>query len=328
MREDIGKKILDAVNIKIEPVLGLAILAKNAEDKDNLFKTISLKCQQMVSFMSSTSFERNLNRRVSQMNEIHRSNIECAKVICFNNGSLTWEVAFRKLSGDFHKFSAQLMNVGLLLEESTIVDVKEIMQYTEVSKKTFMMELLIAFPLLYTKTVGGTDYIVNLHQTSSGCKDIDDLLKSDDEKNIPSKEKERTIISKEKPSVPNRKTGPESIEVKFPDTGQVATEFIQQNEYKAQEKRRDDNYISCGVSVEGVRQYLLENVPGLKDHGLSKSTLRYLFQPVNKSRSSSKLYKSVIKCCVPKKDNSLRENSEDAHYLHSRVKLSGTSFSP
>ena len=39
------------------------------------------------------------------------------------------------------------------------------------------------------------------------------------------------------------------------------------NGYKAQERRRESTFQSCGVTVSEIRDYLLENIPGLKEHG-------------------------------------------------------------
>ena len=64
----------------------------------------------------------------------------------------------------------------------------------------------------------------------------------------------------------------------------VATEFIKQNGYKAQEKRGDDSFISCGVSLQSVRQHILENIPGLADYGICKTTVQYFFNAVDKGR--------------------------------------------
>ena len=60
-----------------------------------------------------------------------------------------------------------------------------------------------------------------------------------------------------------KKTGPKLIEEKFLQIHDVATEFIKRNGYKAQEKQRNDDFVSCGVSVQEVREYLLKTIPGL-----------------------------------------------------------------
>ena len=44
IRKELKDQIIAAVNIKLEPALGLHILQINAEEKENLHKTIGLKC--------------------------------------------------------------------------------------------------------------------------------------------------------------------------------------------------------------------------------------------------------------------------------------------
>ena len=125
----------------------------------------------------------------------------------------------------------------------------------------------------------------------------------------------------------NKKTGPKLIEEKFTEIHDVATEFIKRNGYKAQEKRRNDDFVSCGVSVQAVhwvqevREHL-KTIPGLAEHGLSKMSVKYLFKPVHQGRRSAKLYKGVVDCKVPRKDNSGRQSDEHSHYLHVRVNMS------
>jgi len=50
-------------------------------------------------------------------------------------------------------------------------------------------------------------------------------------------------------------------------------------------------------------------------------TFRYLFTPPHKGRRSSVRYKGIIGCKVPKKDNALRVENEEAHRIHCRVAL-------
>ena len=110
------------------------------------------------------------------------------------------------------------------------------------------------------------------------------------------------------------------------------------NGYQAQDRRRDDNFRSRGVTAKDVRSYLLKSVVGLEDHGILLTTIRYLFVPVNKrlenvfgseknvfdsdtclvffnltvifcfvSFSFTIRYKSLIACKVPKKQNNQRK---------------------
>ena len=79
--------------------------------------------------------------------------------------------------------------------------------------------------------------------------------------------------------------------------------------------------MSCGVSVQEVREHLLKTTPRLAEHGLSKTSVKYLFKPVHQGRRSAKLYKGVVDCKVPRKDNSGRQSDEHSHYLHARVNM-------
>ena len=65
------------------------------------------------------------------------------------------------------------------------------------------------------------------------------------------------------------------------------------NGFKAQEKRRDDNFQSCGVSVKDIRRHLLNSVPGLSDYGVSINTIRYMFVPPHKGRQSANRFVCV-----------------------------------
>ena len=79
--------------------------------------------------------------------------------------------------------------------------------------------------------------------------------------------------------------------------------------------------MSCGVSVQEVREHLLKTIPGLAEHGLSRTYVKYFFKPVHQGRRFAKLYKGVVDCKVPRKDNSGRQSDEHPHYLHARVNM-------
>ena len=107
----------------------------------------------------------------------------------------------------------------------------------------------------------------------------------------------------------------------FPDIPHIATEFIKASGFKAQEKRRESTITSCGVSLRDIREHLIKEIPGLRKHGISETSARYLFNPVNKRKFTEARYKSMIDAAVPCKDNSPRKENLDVHYLLSRIKL-------
>ena len=65
----------------------------------------------------------------------------------------------------------------------------------------------------------------------------------------------------------------------------------------------------------------MDKYPLLKEQGISKQCIRYLFKPVKKGTHAASRYKRVIDAEVPKKDNSLHNFHENGHVLHSRIKL-------
>ena len=157
---------------------------------------------------------------------------------------------------------------------------------------------------------------MNIHQVDSGCDIVDEMYIY---KNKAPSHSDKTITKPNKET--STKGGQPSIVSKFPDIPEIVSEYIKRNGYKAQERRRTNDFESCGVSVSDVRRHILDTVPGLKQYGISLSTVRYLFNPVNRWRKHSSRYKSLVKCSVPKKDNSLRKDTKNAHYIHCRVAM-------
>ena len=82
--------------------------------------------------------------------------------------------------------------------------------------------------------------------------------------------------------------------MKFLIIPEVIAKLLKINLFKAQEKRRDDNFRSCEVTVKEIRLPLLKFVPGLADYGISLTTIRYFFVAVNKVRLSAKRYVSAF----------------------------------
>ena len=58
------------------------------------------------------------------------------------------------------------------------------------------------------------------------------------------------------------------------------------------------------------RTFAQDSSVDLLNIGLSKNTVWYLFKHVHKRCNSSKIYKGVVDCRVPKKDNSGRDRNE------------------
>ena len=65
----------------------------------------------------------------------------------------------------------------------------------------------------------------------------------------------------------------------FPDIVNIVVEFVKQQGYAAQHRRRDETVYSSGVTISQIREYLFQQIPGLREYGISKSTIRRLFNP-------------------------------------------------
>ena len=193
-------------------------------------------------------------------------------------------------------------------------------QLISTSQKQFLLNVLLKYLPLYVLVVNSDEYIVNFHQTNCG-EVVDQILKIDfnNETSVVTSV-DGEVEKKSKLSV-YRKRGQSSVVSKFPQIPEVITDFLKIDGFKAQEKRRDDNFRSCRVSPEDIKNYLLKKIPGLAEHGISPNTIRYMFVPVNKRHSSAARYKGLVQCKVSKKENSGINENEVNHFVHSRVGL-------
>lgn len=56
------------------------------------------------------------------------------------------------------------------------------------------------------------------------------------------------------------------------------TDFNKQPGFSAQSRQREETG-KVGVSLGNIRDHLMQNIPGLKEHGLSKHTVARLMEP-------------------------------------------------
>lgn len=68
-------------------------------------------------------------------------------------------------------------------------------------------------------------------------------------------------------------TGQPSIASLFPSIIDTRFEFIKQHSFSAQNRRWTDACYSFEVTIPQILSHLLENVPHLKSHGISLSTI-------------------------------------------------------
>ena len=114
--------------------------------------------------------------------------------------------------------------------------------------------------------------------------------------------------------------GQPSIAAKFPDIVNIAADFVKQHGFAAQNRRRSETGSSSGVSIQQIRENLLDKVPALREHGISLSTTRRLFHAPNKGNVASRRYKAFVDGRIGVKNNSYRKFHPDSHYLFARNK--------
>ena len=90
------------------------------------------------------------------------------------------------------------------------------------------------------------------------------------------------------------KGGQPSITSKFPQIVDVVAEFIKQHGFSAQNRRRTEKSSSNGVTVKQIQQHLYTNYPELKEHKISLTTIRRMFQAPNKHLKAASRYKVLI----------------------------------
>ena len=111
----------------------------------------------------------------------------------------------------------------------------------------------------------------------------------------------------------NKHRGQPSIVSKFPTLVDSAVDFVKQHSFAAQIRRGTNTGSSAGVFIAEIRQHLLDKVPGLKQHGISLSTVRRLFQAPNRGNIASQKYKAPIDAKIGVKKNNYREYHQDSH---------------
>ena len=101
----------------------------------------------------------------------------------------------------------------------------------------------------------------------------------------------------------------------------AVAEFVKQDGFMAQSRRRDETAYSSGVTIAQIQEHVYSKFPALKDHRVSLSTICRMFEAPSKSNLASGWYKGLIDDKVGRKQNSHREPHIDAHYLFARNKL-------
>ena len=333
---DLKSKIMNIMDINTAGAIGLDCLIRNANIKKEALLNLTRSLLSLKLEVTNKELLYSLRRRVRQIMETKKylpTKNELVKLVCRNDCTLTWGAAldllteFENGNSFVHKRNAtkfltvaELISISNLLKDSSAVSENELLFYlpSRLQKEvdSIIEQLCTHLPILILHKATQR-YVINMFQIDFDCDELNSIFETESSnKTIP-----EAGANGENSKGKGRCGGRKSILNKFPTIPDAATEFIKANGFKAQERRRETTITSCGVSVQDIRDHLLEVIPGLKEHGLSVTTVRYLFKPVKKSLHSAERYKSAIDARVPRKDNSEHSDNLDAHYLLGRIKL-------
>ena len=95
---------------------------------------------------------------------------------------------------------------------------------------------------------------------------------------------------------------------------------VENHGFSAHNRRRNETANTSGVSITQIKEHLVKAVPRLKEHGISKTTIRRSFQPPNRGNTVSRRYAALIDARRVMKSTSYREYHPDDHYLFARNK--------
>ena len=112
-----------------------------------------------------------------------------------------------------------------------------------------------------------------------------------------------------------------ALETTFPRIVEEVAEFVKQHGFAAECRRRGETSYSSGVTINQIREHLYVKIPELKDHTISLSTIRRVFEAPNKGHTTNERYKGYVSARVGTKFNSCREPRNDARYLFARNKM-------
>ncbi|CAB3978472.1 Hypothetical predicted protein [Paramuricea clavata] len=292
--------IKTVVDIKCLSGMSATLLSQSYLKRAEALKNIILSGSKLNMLISDKSLLNSLTRRIKQQEQNKNSFTmlttrlpsELVSCFCVNSSTLSWDEVFAKFVEDENSRTEKTLQ-GSTRDQITIA--------------TYLSENLV----VSSEELGLKSEAEKL-QTVDSKEDEKEDGKGDDKRAESNnrENKEKTCEYREQPS----------LVTKFPDIIDKTTEFIKQHGFAAQHRRRTSTGYSSGVTIAQIREHLMKEIPGLKEHGISSSTIRRLFKAPFRSRVSSARYKNYINVRVGTKSNSYREHHPDAHYLFARNK--------
>jgi len=255
-------------------------------------------------------------------------------VDCHNNMSLFWETAQETLINT-EKPQIQgplsvneLIRVSAFLQETNIIPADNLFalvcpgcQMSTDAKLRARQQILYYLPVACVTNSTNTAF-VNMHELVYASHNTFEKLLLLDQINTNVAEDGYAAKMPVFTYLPAEKRGPQPKHLKIPGLVEETIKFIQLHGFAAQARRRTTTGNMCGVTLDAIKQHLIETFPKLKTEGISTTTIRYLMVAPNKRYRTSSNYKSLINAKVPPKSNSARDSEHiDTHYCRAQVNL-------
>ena len=299
--------------------------------KANLITETIVALGALKKMIINHDFLTSLRRRLKQQNDVTnkscvRSENELLNCFCENDTKLKWGVVQDNLI-DFEnsRFNLGTIEIDALLTTAGILSENVV---TLMSKLPFnvtpekVKKIVKLMPVIYLKNNQNSAF-VNLHEFvfTPGIFESIFLINDDDgDETVLEEEQNEGSEPNEATSGRSRIGGRPSIVSKFTEIVDEVAEFIKQNGFAAQSRRRTEVGFSNSVTTREIQTHLYKTFPALKEHTISQTTIRRLFQAHNKHFRAAEHYTALINARVGTKSNIYREFPQDAQYFSREIK--------
>ena len=218
------------------------------------------------------------------------------------------------------------MDISDLLSTVGLHNVSKVVQHD-------CCQILTRWLPLLTVTNGRKHALINIHEFCLAPNSFTDLLHLHEPKEATSSEQTQDVkcenfqagrcdSSKFKPGPkPGHGGRPVKCE-QFPEIVTKTLSFIRTNGFAANTKRRNQTVNSMGVTLDQIREHLLDTITGLSEAGISRNTIHRLMVPPRKKTNAAKLYKGIINARIPKKSNNrFSSDHKDLHFCRSQASM-------
>ena len=180
--------------------------------------------------------------------------------------------------------------LGHYIEETIVLEVYDLDDFIGVSESAFEEKLLqgiiMLYPVMLLKRPNQEKAIMNVNEMLLKPSFFTFLFNDKSEVNInkESNTAHKTLTASPAPENvttkllrPNK--GRKPLYETYPELVSCVTNFLKQNSFVAERRRRTSTATGTGVTFEEIRNHIYETIPELRKRGISKSAIHNLFAP-------------------------------------------------